>query len=133
MLDYVKIIYGDNMKNKGFTLAEILGVIVIIGLLLLLVAPAIVNRIAANKGKVSKAAEKIIYSATQQYIDENRSDYANSKNFCITVQTLINDGKLASPVQDPISNNTYDNYGVSVTVDEYGAMDYTLKEEGCQD
>ena len=95
MLDYVKIIYGDNMKNKGFTLAEILGVIVIIGLLLLLVAPAIVNRIAANKGKVSKAAEKIIYSATQQYIDENRSDYANSKNFCITVQTLINDGKLS--------------------------------------
>ncbi|MBR3198589.1 MAG: prepilin-type N-terminal cleavage/methylation domain-containing protein, partial [Bacilli bacterium] len=33
------------MKNKGFTLVEILGVIVIVGLLLLLIVPNIVSKI----------------------------------------------------------------------------------------
>ena len=41
---YVKIILGDSMKNKkGFTLAELLGVIVILLLLVLIVTPIFIN------------------------------------------------------------------------------------------
>ena len=39
------------MNKKGFTLAEILGVIVVISLLLLLIMPTIINRIAENSDK----------------------------------------------------------------------------------
>ena len=53
------------MKEKGFTLAEILGVIVIIGLILLLVGPAIVNRIRASREKVGKTTEELVYYAAK--------------------------------------------------------------------
>ena len=56
------------MRRKGFTLVEILGVIVIIGLLLLLVGPAIVNRITSKKAKVSKTTERLITGASSQYV-----------------------------------------------------------------
>ena len=38
------------MGKRGFTLAEILGVIVIISLLLIIIGPSVINRITGTKG-----------------------------------------------------------------------------------
>ena len=40
--------------KKGFTLAEILGVIVIIGLLLILIVPTVLNRISTSGDDAKK-------------------------------------------------------------------------------
>ena len=40
------------MNKKGFTLAEILGVLVIIGLLLIIIGPLITARIKNNRNNV---------------------------------------------------------------------------------
>lgn len=66
------------MKNKkGFTLAEILGVIVIIGLLLIISGPLIINRIRENKEETETAHNKLVYNAVEQLIDEESQKYPN--------------------------------------------------------
>ena len=72
------------MKRKnGFTLAEILGVIVIIGLLLIIVAPILIGRIKNNQDLVNEAGNKIIYDAARQYVDENPNNYLLGNKYCI--------------------------------------------------
>lgn len=84
--------------NKAFTLAEILGVIVIIGLLLIIVGPMITDRIRNNKEKTDEVGNKIIYTAVEQYINENNSKYPKGNSYCIKISDLVQNGKLVSPV-----------------------------------
>ena len=125
------------MKKKGFTLVEILGVIVIIGLLLLLVGPAIVNRITSKKAKVSKTTEKLITGASSQYVGENREIYKPGK-YCITIKQLVNDGKLTSPVTDITGEiegekKLEEDYAVLVEIKSNGSEEYEIIETNeCQ-
>jgi prepilin-type N-terminal cleavage/methylation domain-containing protein len=79
-------------KNKGFTLAELLGVIVILGLLLLLVFPTIIGQMKKGEAKISEATEKIIFNAASNYIDGNLNKYPVSTNvtYCFTLEELVN-------------------------------------------
>ena len=56
---------------KGFTLAELLGVIVVIGLLLLLIIPAIINGVSSREDEVEAAQNEIIFEATAEYLDRD--------------------------------------------------------------
>lgn len=118
------------MNNKGFTLTEILGVIVIIALLLILIVPNIINRIS-NSGDDAKDTEnQIIYDAADQYIKENPSEYPPGKSgrYCITIQSLVDDGKLVAPVIDVTTGEDITNLSVMVTIYSTGNTDYELKE-----
>jgi len=51
------------MNKKGFTLAELLGVIVIVGILLLLIIPLIINGVKNKEGEVGNIQKNIIFEA----------------------------------------------------------------------
>ena len=58
------------MKNKkiirltsGFTLIELIGVIIILSLIMLLSVPLILNSIRSSKNELSDASKKILYNA----------------------------------------------------------------------
>ena len=105
------------MKKSGFTLAEILGVIVIIGILLTLLAPAIVNKLSSSKDKAEETQNKMIYAAASQYMTENRDNYRYGKRYCISLRELIDAGKLASPVNDVKTGKALDDaYSVEATL-----------------
>ena len=117
------------MNKKAFTLAEILGVIVVIGLLLLIIAPTIINRVNSKKENVEEAANKIIYDAASQYITENREHFPQGKKYCIKLTDLIEAGKLASPVKDVKTGKDMDNdYVVEVSLYSSGDSYYELRE-----
>ena len=73
-------------RKKGFTLAEILGVIVIIGILLILVGPMIITKIGNKKELTQNVGYDLVYVAAQLYINENKSEYPNGKIYCISIQ-----------------------------------------------
>ena len=115
------------MKNKkGFTLAEILGVIVIIGVLLLLITPSVLNRLGSKKESISESTERLIFHATGQYINEHRQDFKTGITYCIKVDTLIKDGKLVSPVKDVTTKKTYDDASVQSTILSGNNIEYKL-------
>ncbi len=117
------------MKDKGFTLTEILGVIVILGLLLLLVAPTLTNKLSSMSTKTNEAQNNTIYEATEQYMTDNSDIYpkTNGNIYCISLEELIDSGNLPEGMVDVTTREKYDtNTQVKVKIDENGNADYEI-------
>ena len=114
------------MNKKAFTLAEVLGVIVIIGLLAVIITPLVVNRLKGNSDIVSTASDDLIFASADEYIKDNIENYPPGKNYCIKVKTLIDSGYLSEKTKDIITGNPLDNYYVSANIYGVGNVDYNL-------
>lgn len=122
--------------KKGFTLAEILAVIVIIGLLLILILPPVINRISSSSDEAKDAENEFIYSAADIYIREHPEKYPPGKSgkYCILIQELIDDGKLVEPVNDVVTGENLSDKSVLVTIYSTGTKEYEIKEGAeCKD
>ncbi|MGB3159761.1 MAG: prepilin-type N-terminal cleavage/methylation domain-containing protein [Carnobacterium sp.] len=58
-------------KEGGFTLVELLGVIVILGLIVAISIPLIGNVIEGSKGKITDSQKELVIDAAQMYELEN--------------------------------------------------------------
>lgn len=86
--------------NKGFTLVEIVGVIVILGLIALLAFPPLLNMIKNSENKISEANKSLIYSSSSQYITKYINEFPKENNriYCITIEKLIKEDLLSSTI-----------------------------------
>ena len=116
------------MNKKGFTLAEILGVIVIIALLLLLLMPTIIDKMAQNGDKAGEINDSLIYDAVNNYIEEN-IDKNKPGNYCIPIQDLVDDGKLVDPVIDVTTGEDITDKTIYVTIDSDGNITHQIVEK----
>ncbi len=117
------------MKKKGFTLVEMIAVILIMALLTLIVLPTIVNQIRSQKENISDAAMQLISNATELYLEEKTSEYSmrHGETYCISLETLANEGKLKRPLKDLSTGKDIAlNQVVKVIINEYGQGEYTL-------
>ena len=94
--------------NKGFTLMELLGVIVILALLMILLVPNVLEQINNKKGEVSKAEEETIKAAAELYVDE----HPNETFACVCIKTLKDAGKLSDNITNVLTGEDYKGYGV---------------------
>ena len=116
------------MNKKGFTLAEILGVIVIISLLLLLIMPTIINKISQNGDKAGEINDNLIFDAIDNYIEENIGTNKPG-TYCIPIQDLIDDGQLVSPVIDVETGEDISDKTIYVTIDNDGNITHEIVEK----
>ena len=85
------------MKNKkGFTLVEVLGVVVLIAIIFLISYTTILNHFKRSQDKIDENTFSLLKSATKDYMNDNKDDYPeNNKNvFCIDVNTLIDNNYI---------------------------------------
>ena len=89
------------MKNNGFTLVELLGVIVILALLVTLVFPAVIGSIKSSSEKTDDLTLKLIYNAADLYTTNHSDEYlkVNGTKYSISLQELVDEGLLASPIK----------------------------------
>ena len=87
------------MNKKGFTLVELLGVIIIIALLSLVMFPNIINSFFEASNDLDKATEKIIIEAAKDYYSEKEDDIAKM-DYCLTVYMLQTEGLLSYDIKD---------------------------------
>ena len=82
--------------KKGFTILEMLGVIVIISLLVILVFPNITNTIKNKQSEIDSVSLEILKQATKLYVQNNQKKYVTTDNnkYCITIDELIESGYL---------------------------------------
>ena len=87
-------------KNQGFTLSELLGVVVILALLMLLVFPALMNMLKEGKEQISSSVESLIFNAAGNYIDGSPNEYPTStdKVYCLTLQELVDANEISKNV-----------------------------------
>lgn len=119
---------GDNMK-KGFTLAELLGVIVIIAAMALIVLPPVINQISFQEDRIEEATKRIIDEAVYLYIDFNENEYpmVQSDRYCITLDSLIEAGLLERPLFFTSGNELDTSKYVETTVVRGSIISTTIK------
>ena len=90
------------LNKKGYTLIELLAVILIIGLILVLSTYGIIKAVKSSKEKVTTLSEKSIKEAAETYATEKNDDSnywlditdKENKYFCTTIEELMNKGLL---------------------------------------
>ena len=81
------------LNNKGFTLVELLAVIVILLAISMVAIPNITASLEKNKNKLSDSQKKIIVSSAELFISENKNTLGYYSNFmngacCLSTDTL---------------------------------------------
>jgi competence protein ComGC len=107
------------MNRKGFTLIEVIMVIVVVSLLMILLVPNIFVLIEKNNEKSCSSLIKNIESAAKIYITNNKYDLGfgcsvDAKTKKITLKTLVDSGDLkldsSRKIINPLDNEVlYDN------------------------
>ena len=82
------------LNNKGFTLVEVLAVLVILVVIMSIAIPNISSSVERSKSKQDDARKKILISAAELYVADN-------KNY---VYIHLNDGEYEISLSDLVSN-----------------------------
>lgn len=95
--------------KKGFTLVELLAVIVLLTLIFALVYPNILEISEKQEGKIDEAKKALINSAVLNYMNANLNQYPQSigKNYCIKIETLDSEALIPVDVSDVLENYNY--------------------------
>lgn len=119
------------MKKSGFTLIELIGIVVIIGLILLVAVPTINSVIEQGEENKKQEALNNIYMATENYLMANYDEYSSLDNIgaseYIYVMDLINQQYMDIDELNPNDDESFDSKDVvKVTRNEDNTFSYEL-------
>ena len=99
------------MKSKGFTLVEVLGIIVVLGIIAVIVTPVVQGTIEKNREKMFNVMMDQLIDSAKDWAAKNASQLPNDNNDYLDVSlgNLKISGVLKINVQNPKSNNTFSN------------------------
>lgn len=108
------------MKDKrGFTLVELLGVIILIGLIILAISSPIVSLINSNSKKLDEASLKLLYTSAEQFMNKDSRTYikTNGNVYYISLEQLIKSDMLEEKFLESYSEETLSKFTqIKVTV-----------------
>lgn len=100
------------MKNRAFTLIELLGVIVILGVLSVLIVPVVNNIMLESRENLAKAQEKSILKAAKNWghdhmfmLPDCEGASSCSDTITITLGQVMNDGFLDNQLIKDVNKN----------------------------
>ena len=92
-------------KEKGFTLIEMLGVIIIISILLVILVPIVVRQLKTSKDSIYDSLINRILSSSVDWASENTSFLPNEgESINITLGTLQSGGYISTDLKNPKTN-----------------------------
>ena len=116
------------MKENGFTLVELLAVIVILAVIALITVPLINGTINDSKERLGEEQYNRIKEAVKTYTAKNVSGDCE----CVTVDDLKKQGYLEDVViRDPDSGNVISGYYTIKWSDENNQYSYTGPSGSC--
>lgn len=98
-----------DFKNRGFTLAELLGVITLLAILAIIVIPTIEKTMKEGKDDLYTSQIKSIEASAKMW-GTDHIDSLPSKNESTTIilQTLQQDGYIAEDIENPKTEEPFD-------------------------
>lgn len=107
--------------KKGFTLVEVIGVIVLLGVIILIVYPTITSTIKKTTGEISGATESLITSSADLYLDKKNCTIS-VRTCCITINSIVQEGLLKTPLKDSKGLDIDLNKGVKVVITQVNSV-----------
>ena len=116
------------MKNKGFTLSELLGVIVIISIILLLIMIPITKNIQRGSETIHESQIKLIELGVENWMSDNASSLPqkDGEKITITVGTLKQEGLLDMDIKDPVTGECIPNNTEVTITNQSGKYDINI-------
>ena len=98
------------MKNKGFTLVEMLGVMTLLAIIFALVYPNVIKMLEKGKTEDYSVFENNVYLAAETYVnssnDISKQLVNTNDQVTITFGQLMEKGYLSSEIVDPRTGNS---------------------------
>ena len=115
------------MKNKkGFTLVELLAVLMLLGLIVVIAIPTINTSLNAAKERAKKVQENIILNAAKDFAAEHFKELEEKLNI-ISINDLINENYIDTSNAENIIESDYKDKCVYVKYDKsYSQFDYSI-------
>ena len=111
------------MKNSGFTLVELLGIVVILALIFLVTYPNFVSLSKKEDKKEYELMVKNLCLAGESYIYANGTEIIPNSQITISIQDLVNNGYVDKNLKDVKTKELVRNKNLTYTVN----IDKTLE------
>src|SRR5574344_1966516 len=116
------------MKNKrGFTLVELLGLIVILAVIAAITIPTVTGIIKKNKEKAYNATVATIIDASKKWSSDNSSMVSDTGDSYVRLATLTEGYIDQDELINPITNNTMDGCVKISHSDTYNQYEYSYE------
>lgn len=121
------------MKNKGFTLIEMLGVMIILTFLAFLVSEVIINNLNDTNSKLEKTVEDLLISSAKDYVSKNIEDFDLdiNKSYCLSYNTLEANGFITKEMLPNINLDNLNNKAVSIKYNG-NLFEYEVINNSCE-
>lgn len=96
------------MKKNGFTLIEVLVVIVIIAVLATIISPIVINLLTKNKQEMYNNQVRTLEEAAKRWSATNASKLnTDSVGYCLSLSTLSDEGYISGDdLVNPVTNKS---------------------------
>lgn len=119
------------MNNKGFTLIELIGSIIILTIIALVAFPAILNVMTTSQNEIDNAKKQLAERAAKEYVEDNVNLYpreAGAASKTIKVQDLVAQGYIKEKSIDSVKDSAIYNGCIEVSIaTEQGYTSYQFK------
>ena len=113
-------------KRNGFTLVELMAVIIIISLIALLTFPNIINQIKKTKKSNNKMIEDVVIEQAKKYVSDNKDELLEDE-YCMPISTLIDNDYIKEDIVN--INDIKDNKVVHITLDNNNSYEVLDKNK----
>lgn len=119
------------MNKKGFTLVELLGVLIIMSIVLIVVITPIMGQIRNNSKKLDDAALKILYASTDNYLDGKAYLYPKNDGmiYYVPIGQLIDSDNLESNYLSSYSKEVLSRDNVIKVIVDNGGYEFSFAED----
>ncbi len=98
------------MKNRGFTLPELLGIITLLALLALLIIPAVSKNVSKGKRDLYEVQLRNFEKAAKDWMAIHTLELPDKEiNTVITLGCLKVEGLLEESIENPLTNSQFPN------------------------
>lgn len=118
------------MKNKGFTIVELLAVIVILGIVSVIVVYTARHVIGSGKNGVYQNHENTLKGAAQNYLIKNSNLLPNVGSSITITYNDLKDNNFLSELKDP-NGGICSSSQVTISREADNGLNYTLNYKVC--
>ena len=122
------------MKRNGFTLTELLGVIIVLGMIALIVFPNINKSIKNSKNKIYQEQVSLIEENARRWGIDHIHLLPDSGSYYLELNELVTGGYVSKKeIKDPRNESVMNGCVVIAYNNEYNQYEYNYVETTCED
>ena len=92
------------MKNKGFSLVELIAVLVLLALIIGIAMPAILTAFRKSDDRIDKAEQELLFANAGSYFTDTHG-VLESRRYCVRISTLVHENYTKEPIAPSRKDN----------------------------